>query len=650
MNLTGNNLLILPEVNQLIYSLQNISVQTSCINTINFLNHSGSGIFSYILSGRKIFYQNPIVTRNIGNYMENQTVTISGNSLTNPSNTGYNYLDHTVNGVQINDFLENLYSKVYSLQINVASGDSMNIDIFLNSTPINYFFDFPVAYGASGNFNATFNTDTSFWVLGTNTTFGSSYQSLFNLDPFIGPISANSPTILTLTDEDPSDIDYTINFQSYFNSNIGNFIIDNSINRTGNQEMVATQFTDLTENFVLSGEFDGIWSNNAFTFSNTPEVISNNYLYIQTNALGSSLTGQNISIDFKPVSPLNGGNYQAQYITGFQLQGSGEYLTPPTVTFPTYYYVTGIAQSLSSMLFSSGCTGNLPITFTSSTGANASGYLSLFSVVLQNIYQTGIVPYNIPIAFNLLNSGTGYFVPPTAILQTGIYNNCYDVPTYYNQNISIFNKFNTVGLTELEAAYLTGAVITTTGLVSGGQLTGFLVSGLDIYNIGYGYDNIYLKPTVTFIRQSGDTLTHNASGLLLNKLSGIYNFTGVWTVSTGWTTSNLYPISGISPDTGNITITQNYFTVSLSCSGLDNTSNVITELTLNSSDGTLLTEYFTGSQYYNSNPYFLKKKIDVAELISPSGSVLDFLTSQSDLQSFYSSSAFTSASLGDLNF
>lgn len=285
MTLTGNNLLILPEVNQWIYSLQNISVQTSGVNTINFVNHSGSGIFSYILSGCKILYQNPIVTRNIGNYMENQTITISGNSLTNPSNTGFNYLDHTVNGIQINDFLEGLYSKVYSLQINVTSGDAMNIDIYLNSAPINYYFNFPSSYDTSGTFNASFGANTSFWVLGTTTTFSNSYQSLFSLDPFIAPISANNPTVLTLVDEDPSDIDYNINFQSYFNSNIGNFIISDSINRTGNEGRVATQFTDLTDNFTLSGEFNGYWQNNAFTFSDTPELLSNNYLYIQTTSL-----------------------------------------------------------------------------------------------------------------------------------------------------------------------------------------------------------------------------------------------------------------------------------------------------------------------------------------------------------------------------
>jgi hypothetical protein len=651
MILTGQNILILPEIKQLTYVFNNLNITSSGLTTIGFYNKSGIQLFGYSLSGRKIFSVNPNATRNISSYNENQNIIISGNCITNPNNTGFNYLDHTINGAQINSFTDQINNSFYSLQINIPIGQTMNSDISLTSIPVNYNLSLPSYYIANSETTGTISSDTSFWILDSNTTFFNSYQPILSIDSIFAPIDKKNGLSLNLNDQDPGNLDYIVNFQSYIFSNIGQLVISDSIVRTGNFNNVVTQFFGIGNQSQLSGEFDGTWQNNNFTFSDETENLTNNYFYNQTDSAGNTITTANIFIKFEPVFPLNGQTYTSQYITGFQVLNSGEYLYPPNVNFSNYYYITGLFQQLSSMLFSSGCTGNIPINFPSQTGANASGYLSLLPILLQNIYGTGMNNYNIATAYTITNSGTGYINSPIAILNTGIYSNCYDIPSYYGNNLSIFSNFNTSGILSPEASYLTGIVLTTTGLVSGGQVTGYLITGLDISNIGYGYDNNYLIPKINFIRQSGDNLTHNATGLLINKISGLYNINNFWTILTGWTTNDFSPLSsGLS---GILTMNRNYFSISINCSGLDNTNNVISKLTLMPSNGPTIIEYITGSKYYNNDPFFLKKKIDIAQLIFPSGSILDFLTSQNDLDNFYDNTNFTNNTfppLGSLSF
>jgi hypothetical protein len=176
----------------------------------------------------------------------------------------------------------------------------------------------------------------------------------------------------------------------------------------------------------------------------------------------------------------------------------------------------------------------MTVIFTGSNGygAKGSGVLATRKIYLQNVYDAGINSYYVPTSFSVTTGGTGYLTSPLGILQTGVYANCYDVPSKNGYNYLIYRPFNGYGTIDYHAGYLTGIVLTTTGLVDGGLQTGYLVTGIDITNAGFGY-NINAFPKMSFVRSGADTLTKNATGAFTIKQSGLYDFTGHWSIKTG---------------------------------------------------------------------------------------------------------------------
>lgn len=644
MKLSGNNTLQLPEVNAFSFIFDNLSVSTTGISKIAFSTQSGVTGFSFVLSGQNIYLQSSGINKSISSYNINESFSISGNNLSGVS--GYNYLDFYVNGLGINAWQELLPQNLYLLNINVASGDVLNLNAKLYAKNININLNLPNSYQALGGTTGTINTDTSFWITNSNTVFSQSYQPLLNIDTIIAPVKVNNPLSLVLTDLDDSSQDYTMSIQSYLSSNIGPTGLLETITRTGNVASTISSFELLNNNFNVSGLFDGIWSGNNFVYSDFPEYSTFNFEYSIMDTLGNYSSNQSILIKFEPSTPVNGSGYTSEYITGFNLITGGKYLYPPTPVFNSYYFVTGLTQSFASMLFSSGCTGSIPVTFTGGGGNGASGDILLAGVTLANLYQSGNLVYYIATGANFPSQGTNYTGIPTAIFKTGIYSNCYDVPAHFASNLYSFTSLNSSGSLGPQAVSLSGLVLTNTGVFSG--ITGFTVTGLDITNMGHGY-NASRMPLVTFLRQSGDTLTGNASGTFQLKATGLYNINNFWTIQTGWTNGDFAPLqSGLS---GILTNNQRFFSIQLQCSGLDNTTGIVSKLSVLPSQGSGIVQLVTGTKYYSDDPYFLKKKLNPIETLVPISGDLSFLTTQSDLDNLYND--FVSSEgidLGDFDF
>jgi hypothetical protein len=637
-----NNSLLMPEINQLQFIFDTLSVQTTGVSSINFANSTSTG-FSFVFSGQNIYLKSSGINKKISSYNLNESINLSGNCL---YGNGHNYLDFYVGDIHINSWDEIIPTGLKFVNINVATGDSMVFNLQLFSAPINYNFNMPASYTAFGQTTGVVTTDTNFWILNSNTTFSQSYQPLLSFDTITAPVKTNAPLNLVLNDLDDSSQDYSVNIISNLNSNIGDLVLVGTINRTGNNESSILAFDCLTDNNSISGIFDGSWGNDTFTFNDSTEYLTLNYEYSDMTINGEYDTTQSIMVKFEPYSPLNGQFYTSEYITGFYLTSSGQYSSQPSVVFNNYYYITGISQNYSSLLFSSGCTGNIPVVFTGGGGSGASGYLQLGSITVANLYQAGNHTYFIVTGGVFNNYGTNYTGIASGIIQTGNYGaSCYDVPQFYNNNLYSFTSFASTGILSPQATALTGLVLGTTG--SMGSFTGYFVTGLDITNIGYGY-NASRTPSCAFIRQSGDNLSVNASGTFLMKSSGIYNVNNVWNIYTGWSNSDLSLLqSGFS---GVFPTTNRFFSISLQCSGLDNTSQIVNKLSVLPSLGSGIVQYITGTKYFSSDPYFLKKKLNYQLGVLLSGD-LSFTTSQTDLDTIYSSfNSNQTIDLGDLNF
>lgn len=646
IQLSGKNTLQLPEVNSLYFVFDNLSISTTGNTIISFCNNSGiTGLF-FQLSGGDIFINSSGINKKINSYNINESFSISGYLISQTNN--YNCIDYYLNDMHINAWPQFIPNNLYTLNINVSNNDILNIDAKLYSNQINFSYNLPVSYEAFNSFTGNIVTDTNFWILNCSNTFQNSYQQLLDFGSIIAPAKSNFPLILNISDNDNSSSDYSVEFITNLTANIGNHVLTGQVNRTGNEESILTKFRLLNSNTNISGLFDGIWSGNNFIYNDFPEYGVFNFEYSQMDTNGVYLSNQNILIKFEPSFPLNGQNYLSEYITGFNLSNSGIYQYPPDVFFNNYYYVTGISQLMSSMLFSSGCSGNIPITFLGAGGSGASGNLLLAQVIIPNLYIGGNAIYNIVTGININNYGENYTGSPIMIVNSGLYNNCYDVPNHYNSNLYSFTNINSSGLLNYQATSLTGLVLTITGNFNG--IPGYSVTGLDITNIGHGYNNKRI-PLCNFIRQSGDIFSGSgdAQGIFLLKNSGVYNSNNSWTIQTGWANSNLFTLeSGFS---GVLKNTQRFFAISVQSSGLDNTSGIISKLSVLPSYGSGIIQFITGNKYYNDDPYFLKKKLDIAKLLTPVSGDLSFFTTQSELDTIYAD--YTSnqdISLGDINF
>lgn len=642
MEVTGKTSLVLPRVGSYYFEMKNVILDTYSPASITFSTTLQNHNLSFT-SGR-VYGMN---TGYIASYNTGKPFSISGWFFDNGSDKSYYGF---VNGVSFRT------NNVTSAK---ASGITINNDLSFDylkvaSSSIQYTLTFPSAFTVGSALTGQLTADTAGWIFGNSLAFYNSFESLLSGQSSASFVNTGTGITLVFYDNDDSAQNNLINFGLSLDTISGKFTKNFSVPRTGLYNNTITQFNSLSTSNIISGLFDGTWSGRQFVYEDVPQSITLNYNVSTTDSLAQ---GQSEAIQFSytPVSPANGQTYQSEYVTGFTLTSSGQYTKLPSVIFTGYYYATGLQQALISLLFSSGCTGYLPVTFTPANGLGkgASGTLITKSVLFKDIYSSGTASYYTIDSYSVISGGTGYTMPPKAVVNTGLYGSkCFDVPKASGFTVAWFSSFDTSGALAPRASYLTGEVLVQTGMVSGGLLTGFFVTGINITNIGSGYNSVY-RPLLSFIRDPSDTLTGNASGTLSTKSTGLYTFSNIWKVETGIAGTDLIWASGNS-GTMYFDANQNYFSVRITSSGLDNTEPVVAKLSYSTTNGTTLFDYVTGRKYYSTDSGFLKKKSSDITGVFNVGNDLSFLVSQTELDEFYSADGYTNNTwtidIGDLDF
>jgi len=571
MTLTGINYLYLPQVSGFYFDLSNITL--SDFNnpvTFSFIDKSSNSFSFQFLSGYVYDNSGKIISScNLSDYQA-----ING------------YIGNNILNYQINGIFNKIPLPFNNLNILYISSSSttVNCDVSINSNPINYSVSFPNTYNVSGQLVGIINSDTNFTVYNPNLLFYNNSFQLLTPPSSVFTINSGSNSF-PLQDVDPVSVSYLNTFSLGLTSSFG----DIGGKFSSNRQVYATNLLTLSDYdsnvYYQDSLFNGSWSGNSFSYSDNPLNYNLSFNTIYGDIFGDSLPSI-VSIKYESLYPIDNSGYASSYVTGFNLTNSGLYSgSAPSASFTNYYYVTGLEKANESFLFSSGCSNQILTTFSGgSPSGNASGYLNLVNVYLSGIYGSGVKNYKAVTNYSALNSGSGYKFSPSIILATG--GSCYSLPDYSGIELGQFKKISGSGSLLSQAGGLYGEVLTSQITGSGGVVTGYRVTGLNLTNIGYGYGSSY-PPTVSFIRSTGDPLTSNASGTLSYKSTGLYNFTGFWTTTVGSSTLPIYSAGGKNYYSGNFQLGQfqNYINLGVAVSGLDNTSPVTGLLTVYLSDG-----------------------------------------------------------------
>jgi len=640
MKFSRNNGLLIPQVQAISFLFNDIVIDSYSQYDIYFDGTSDGHI---LLPSSKI----PIVSlksgyvsynsQNISTYNTGEPFSLSG--WYNSSTGTYLYHD----GIEM--YFKGTGERVFELHIDCPNTNTLATDIYLNTPNISLQGSLNNFY-LGGECTGALISDTSLVIFNGDTFFRNTFEKpIKSKSPIFFFLEANQSETMFFDDNDVSHQNNNLNGLLRLEPSWGPVDIDVDVNRV----IPNSMFISITGSNVLTfgGDFDGIWSGNRFLYQDTESSLTLNYQIYACDQYGNAIDKDIFWFNVGRVSGTS------NYVTGLTLTSSGEYLTPPTFKVSGYYYVTGIEQSLSSLLFSSGCSGNIPVTFNGmGFGANASGYLSTHPVLFQDLYTAGLQKYYLVDYYRGLNFGSGYTQRPIATINTGIYgSSCYDVPNFYNTNKAYFSKFNSLGTISASADFLTGIVLTATGLVSGGLKTGYRVTGVEITNIGSGYSNT-LYPFISFVRNTGDTLTSNASGIFY--LTSHSNTTplslDIKIEGDEWKDSSLFDARLTIPKDKNISFRYR-------ASGIDNTSYMQVGLRLNYFDGVSAIPVIDDNVYFqhtfNTDPYALKKNDKVSPLTRfNTNSDLSFSLSQTELDSLYQGSSWSNNSfdIGDLDF
>ena len=589
MTFTGINTLYLPQVSGFSFNLYNITL--SDFNnpvTFYFFDSGVNSFYFKFLSG--YIYDNSgkaISSCNLSDYQ-----TLNGY-------VGGNTLSYQINGIS-NEIPVN-FSRLEGLNIS-SSSTVVNCDVSIDSNPINYSVSFPSTYNVSGQLVGVINSDTSFIVYNPSLLFYNNSFQLLTPPSNIFTINSGSNNF-PLQDVDPVSVSYLNTFLLGLNSSFGDIGGKFSSNRNVYAAELLTLSDYASNVYYQDSLFDGSWSGNSFSYSDNPLSYNISFNTIYGDIFGDSLPST-ASIKYESLYPVDKSGYAASYVTGFELTSSGLYSgSAPSVSFTNYYYVTGLEKANESFLFSSGCSGRILTTFSGGTpSGNASGYLNLVSIYLSGIYGDGVKAYKAVSDYSALNSGSGYKSSPNIILATG--GSCYSLPDYSGVELGQFKKISGYGSLLSQAGGLYGEVLTTGITGSGGTVTGYRVTGLNLTNIGYGYGSSY-PPTLSFTRSAGDPLTNNASGTLSHKSTGLYNFTGFWNATVGSSGLSVYSLSSKNYYSGDFQVGQfqDYINLAVGVSGLDNTSPVTGLLTVylsNGSTGVTAQKLIFQSRSFNS--------------------------------------------------
>jgi hypothetical protein len=643
MYVTGNNFRLTPEVASMRLSFSNLTLLGTGLTQIGI---SGTGnMLSFQFSGGRVISPS--------------------NQFVSTYNSGEPFsLEWTIYPTEYQFSFDGVVSRkrkpknqffAQRFFINSPADTPVSADIKLYSESVPYTLSFDTNYlaltrltGSLVNQSASkfriFNSDLTFYNTSADQLTGN----------FSGDATGSSTLKFSFPDASSSRFDAEVKFLAEFDTSIGTISGSFTSNRVSGLDTVVSSLDADTGNVSIPVLFDGSGvSGNVFTYYPTPASTLITYFSSSTNLRGEALN-KIINIELDDVSPVDSGAYRRDYVTGFIVGTGGEYITPPSMKVTGYYFVSGLNWDLNSILLSSGCSGDLPVRFSgnNSRSNNGSGVLKTTRVMLSGVYGEGLNTYYLPQSYQLVSGGTGYVAIPNGYLQTGIFANCYDVGAKYNSTFSLYRPFSGSGVLGSQADFLTGEVLCQTGLVSGGALTGYKVTGVRITNPGSGYDANTFIPRMSFYRQSGDTLTANATGTFGMYQTGLYRLTGNWSLETGISSTDLTLMTSLS-GTAYLTSGQNYLSVKVNYSGLDNTSPVICKVIVAMSGADTLTHLLSGIKRYDTSTGFLKKKNTLALITYSPANDLGFLVTQSELDTYYSSSEFmgnTAFDTGDLDF
>ena len=634
MKFTGSNILQTPRVSQVTYQMDGIIVDSTGLYSIQtrqsppFETGLATTMLFSLASGLVLDPSG----RFVSTYNTGEPFSVSGwldySSAYRYFSVGKDILSRTPDST-----LTGLLSEFV---LSCPTSGSLTCDMTLKSTRLTEGVSFDPAFYINSFITGSAITSNPMYVTKDSIQFYQSYEALLTGGPLMAFLDTRFPTYVKYYDNDSSEQNNVINMDYQFDTIYRKVIIPAVINRTGLYSSGIYQQVDVSETGLFSGQFNGIWSGNQFVYQDDiPNSITLSYYIIKSDLQGivypSTINWTCVLTNQQPAM------LPAEYITGFQLTNSGAYASPPLITCSGYYYSTGIQQSLSSLLFTTGCTGDIVVTFSGGGGSGASGFLQLQPILFSGVYVDGQSWYNI--AYNYFTSGvgTGYFTPPKAYINTGMYGQqCYDVPRTLGYNQAWFSPFDTSGTMDVEAGWFTGEALCTTG-ITGDGLTGYFVTGIDVYNIGTGYSNSH-PPRLVFVRTGVDGEKNDASGILYTK-TGSANPSSNWkfeySVGGGsWITTGSSAFDFVMPDNNH------YLNLRLSISGSDVTIPVIGYVQVTHFGGGTVSTPITYIRYFDTGTDALKKKDNSVSQFSID-SDLSFLLSQNDLDTLYSSAGYT---------
>lgn len=598
----------LPQVKDFSFFISGISV--SNLNPVYFLFYdTQSNVFSFnfyngfLKTDKTTYLYNTNELIDIQGYVKNNKFYYKINDIEFETNNNFSYLDKI--------FIDSIDTKV-------------SFDLFVNSEPINYSFQVNNTYPFTGILSGKIITDVPFYIKDYSLSFkNSNAQLLSGNSNLTGKMLAGN-NVFTLKDIDASYFQYLNLFSINFETIFGNLLNDFSSYRDGlyNKKILSLKESpfNVYEKTLL---FNGSWNNNEFEYFPNNENYNLTFLIDNIDYLGVNYPSL-LSFKLESFSPLNKNSYISEYVTGFELINQGNYSgKPPEAVFSKYYYVEGVSQSLNNLLFSTGCQDTIKINYLGNSTGEASGYLTLKNVRLNNFYGNGVNTFKAAFNYNPYSNGSGYTGAPIIIWQTG--GNCFSIADSYGESGQFKKIHNTFARINSHADYLTGIVLTSGIKDNNNNVTGFVVTGLSITNIGSGYNSTF-PPFVKFIRSQNDILNNDASGNLLYKKSGLYNFLTNWSINYNFPKENsiffaedlldfnnlqifdvnnneinLIPINYYSGDI-NVPSDKKYITFNIGLSGLDNSKTISSLLTLklkNEFEEKTIQKYIKNNRYYN---------------------------------------------------
>lgn len=657
MKFTGINTLYTPRLLQVTYLFKDIVVDSTGLYHVgsshNFNNTNieiSTGWLFHLKEGRILDPSGKFVST----YNTGEVFSISG-WIDFPTNFRYLQVGEIITRSQETGGISGLLGAINVWCPTGNTSGTMTCDILLNSTRITTDMAFDAFIGVGLSVKGYFTTSIDQYITNDAFQFYNSYEPLITGNPVIAFLSNRFPplSIVSYQDNDTSNQNNTLNFNYQYRTIYGDPVEEFLISRTGLYNSGISQVVSLNSQTGFSGLFDGVWSGNQFVYQDAPNTIIFNYLLNLSDGMGNPYPKSGrYTVSIQKL----GQTMVAEYITGFSLTTGGEYLSPPLLATTGYYYCTGIQQSIGSLLFSSGCTGDLSVSFVSANGkgTGASGLLQTTPVTFNGVYFGGNKVFRTVYGYVTTNVGTGYTIAPQALVNTGQYGiACFDVPLASGYNQAWFAPFRTSGTIDVEAGWFTGVALCRTGLVSGGLLTGYIVTGIDVYNIGSGFSNIR-PPLLSFIRTGESILTRNASGSLFTN-TGSVNSSSDWYVEAGVAGTSAI-LSGQTSGTVPLGTFNNLLSIKIMCSGVDITvpitgNIVVTMSNVSPSPSTI--DYFSFSKYFNTDPYALKKK-NSPTVTFAINSDLSFLLTQNELDTLYTDAGYTNNSWtlneGDFDF